>query len=576
MVKSISQDGRILLNFDAENPNGESPEIMKGRAMAEFINTANRDIKRALKTVSRHVKCLRKQGTARLSSLVKAYQRNNAARSTRSQNHGTFQKTGTDSGGEPSDPDLPSHSNPSRNFNLQIFAHRTAQSQRTTILRYLSEGNAATQKELWAMFGICQAGARVSECRRLGWQIRSLRIDPDNSQIVTYSINHECPFIAPSERDKTPRKFDLQKFAELTPSDRERLTSQNLTILNFLQAGGIGTQTEIRDRFGVLQVGARIAELRKEGWNIETHMKPSGSNGVLIAHYLLDLANPRRKPTQFLPPDPDGIPDELKALPNWVCWTGVRRGEKWTKKPITIKGAGTSVTNPNDWATFDRAFEAYRERRFDGVGFVFTQSAGIVGIDLDHAIQDDGTLENWAAVIVEAFGCYTELSVSGRGLHIFTRANLDKGTRKGNVEIYPSGRYFCMTGLLWNDDLTQIHERQNVLNNLIAQLKPKNILRKNPVPFRQPASVGEIVDCGLRNPKFARLWNGDLSDVEGDDSRADFVLLLYLLKLSGGNEGIATSLFQQSALADRAKAERADYIPRTLTAARRFITGGAF
>ena len=43
----------------------------------------------------------------------------------------------------------------------------------------------------------------------------------------------------------------------------------------------------------------------------------------------------------------DNIPDDLKALKQWVCWALVNRGEKLTKLPINARTGGmASATDP--------------------------------------------------------------------------------------------------------------------------------------------------------------------------------------------------------------------------------------
>ena len=48
---------------------------------------------------------------------------------------------------------------------------------------------------------------------------------------------------------------------------------------------------------------------------------------------------------------------------------------------------------------------------------------------------------SWAQKIVDRFGSYTELSPSGKGLHILCKGTLPgKGVKKNQVEMYDRGR----------------------------------------------------------------------------------------------------------------------------------------
>jgi putative DNA primase/helicase len=147
-----------------------------------------------------------------------------------------------------------------------------------------------------------------------------------------------------------------------------------------------------------------------------------------------------------------GIPQELKALAQWVCWK-LKRGEKrWEKIPIDPKtGRYGSATNPSTWGTFDQAWEHYRSRKgggIDGLGFVFTEDDPYAGIDLDKCRDPEtGEIAPWALEIVTRMNSFTELSPSGTGLHIFVEGKLPgKGINTQRVEIYDRGRYFTVTG----------------------------------------------------------------------------------------------------------------------------------
>src|ERR1041385_9020846 len=82
----------------------------------------------------------------------------------------------------------------------------------------------------------------------------------------------------------------------------------------------------------------------------------------------------------------DKVPAELRELERWVMW---RAG----KVPYTVYGVPASSTDPRTWNTFEAVREAYEERwpgggrMYSGIGFVFAEEDGIVGIDIDHCIM---------------------------------------------------------------------------------------------------------------------------------------------------------------------------------------------
>lgn len=139
---------------------------------------------------------------------------------------------------------------------------------------------------------------------------------------------------------------------------------------------------------------------------------------------------------------PQAIPEELKALPRWVLWRYVFVKKKWVKIPYQPSGKTASSTDETQWSSFDRVVSVAAE--YDGIGFVFNGD-GLVGVDLDHAV-DDGVWSATADEILNLVGGYAEISPSGEGLHIITRAENIRGQKKDNVEIYSTGRYFTFTG----------------------------------------------------------------------------------------------------------------------------------
>ena len=121
------------------------------------------------------------------------------------------------------------------------------------------------------------------------------------------------------------------------------------------------------------------------------------------------------------------IPTELRALPQWVAWT-----EK--KEPINPKtGIFAKTSDPSTWGTYEEAITCCRQKQLQGIGFVFSDTDPFAGIDLDDSIDTNtGEVSAWAKEIVNQFSSYTEISPSGRGLHILT------GEREGRLMI-PGG-----------------------------------------------------------------------------------------------------------------------------------------
>jgi primase-polymerase (primpol)-like protein len=143
--------------------------------------------------------------------------------------------------------------------------------------------------------------------------------------------------------------------------------------------------------------------------------------------------------------DAEGIPEELKARPQWVVWKAL--GEKPDKVPYSARdGLKASSTDLLTWSTFEEALGAYEGGKYDGVGFVFSSADPFTGIDLDRCVDPrTGEVAGWAMEVVRYFDSYTELSATGTGIHIIVRGDIPN-RRKDEVEVYSSKRFFTVTG----------------------------------------------------------------------------------------------------------------------------------
>ena len=259
-----------------------------------------------------------------------------------------------------------------------------------------------------------------------------------------------------------------------------------------------------------------------------------------------------------------GALQELGRLSQWVLWRYETRDDKRTKVPYAAPGRKAAVDNPHSWTTYDRARAAAAE--FDGLGFVFTGTA-YCGIDLDHCVDDAGTVESWARAIVQRFNSYTERSPSGRGLHIWIRGQLpgeQRGRRRnglgptgaGGVELYSTGRYFTITGDRLPETPATIHARQPELDRFFDEMFPPL-----PVPAARPMlEMGRaegmvltdrfLLDKAMRaknGEAFHRLWTGDWSGY-GSQSEADGALCAHLAFWTGRDPGRMDRLFRASGL----------------------------
>ncbi|EAW31095.1 hypothetical protein GP2143_03203 [marine gamma proteobacterium HTCC2143] len=157
----------------------------------------------------------------------------------------------------------------------------------------------------------------------------------------------------------------------------------------------------------------------------------------------------------------EAVPEELKTLPQWVCWKAVvRPNGKITKVPMNpLTGIKASSINSKTWASFDKAATGMNRHGYDGIGFVFVRGDGLVGVDLDNCMRSHGQLETWAQDIVDRLDSYTEVSPSGNGVHIICYSGASGlSYNKDGREMYSEGRYFTVTG---NEYYVRGHSNEN-------------------------------------------------------------------------------------------------------------------
>ncbi|NLP13181.1 MAG: hypothetical protein GX383_01570 [Clostridium sp.] len=270
----------------------------------------------------------------------------------------------------------------------------------------------------------------------------------------------------------------------------------------------------------------------------------------------------------------ESIPEELKLLPQWVCHTN-----KVPFNPATGKAA--KAGQPDTWARFVDAVKAVGN--YEGIGFEFNNN-GIIGIDLDKVIAEDGTLTAEAAEIVSMLDSYTEYSPSGRGLHIFVKGDIPvDGRKKGFIEMYKAKRYFTMTGNVYGE-LTTIKERSEQVKQLFDKYFSDSKSEKS-ADTNNPCNrtAKDYLSIGLaKDTVFKALWNGDYqSEKCTSESEADLALMGKLLYWCSGNTNAAIEAFINSPYAagkddkHTTKLERSDYMKRTAMKAMQGLTSTA-
>jgi putative DNA primase/helicase len=169
--------------------------------------------------------------------------------------------------------------------------------------------------------------------------------------------------------------------------------------------------------------------------------------------------------------NPDGIPEYLKQRPQWIVWgkrtkqsqNALLKNSKLDQTSFNPRTGEVALSDePKTWGTFEDAILAYQNAWYLGIGFMFAEDDGLVGITLNHCfIIGTKILLPEAQLILERFGeTFAEIFPSGNrrgdGLHIYCfglASRCGKGEHARWIELcgkditgHHTHGYFCVTG----------------------------------------------------------------------------------------------------------------------------------
>jgi len=216
------------------------------------------------------------------------------------------------------------------------------------------------------------------------------------------------------------------------------------------------------------------------------------------------------------------IPQSLQDIPRWICWDYMDAGDGKKPRKVPIgKGTdyGTNYNDPAAWRTFASVMTESAERDGLGVGFVFSESDDIVGVDLDNSYDEQGWLKPWGREIAKAFsGAFCEEAPSGLGLHFIGRADKITGKTRvelpdgdGGVERYSENRWFTFTGNPVTDgDVIDIRKGMKWLDDNYFAGRQRNPSEGVSIQFESYAELDiELARVCLRHIGPHRAATGD-------------------------------------------------------------------
>lgn len=275
--------------------------------------------------------------------------------------------------------------------------------------------------------------------------------------------------------------------------------------------------------------------------------------------------------------------DELKSQKVWLCWNYETRKGKRTKVPISASGTatGTNSEYAHTWVTYDEAIKAADKHGYNGVGFKIPQ--GYFFLDIDHKELTDPFVQ----LMLERFNSYSEYSVSGGGIHIYGKCDIDrlptyldkdgklrldkafymKNPHNG-TELYCGGitnRFAVYTGnVIHNVPLKECTDA--LLVTLDKDMRRKQKVKYSEKRDGDDRELFDIVANLLKQKngeKFRKLYcDGDFSGY-GSQSEADCALCAMIAFRTGADPEMIDRVFRSSALY-REKWERDDYREATI------------
>ena len=255
---------------------------------------------------------------------------------------------------------------------------------------------------------------------------------------------------------------------------------------------------------------------------------------------------------------------ELAPRRRWACYKKVFDPDsgKSSKKPISaVTGNGAKSNDPRTWCSLKDALSFLSKRKgLAGIVLALTAYDNLIGIDIDHCIDDKGAISSTALEIIKLADSYTEISPSGHGIRILLRGELPKGARKNTlngVEMYDSNRFLTITG-------NHLPTAPNSINTRPAQVKEihKRFLQKErhykteievSIPKTKRSleleddELVELASYAANGDTFEYLYEGDWSDYPSQ-SEADAAFCCMLAWWSGWNAEQMDRIFRTSGL----------------------------
>lgn len=198
---------------------------------------------------------------------------------------------------------------------------------------------------------------------------------------------------------------------------------------------------------------------------------------------------------------------QLEGYKRWLCWQVTKDGDSYIKIPVNpVTGRPAESNDSSTWCDYETARAAVERGAYESIGFALGKEVGLVVVDLDKVRSGpDQPYPAWVRAEVEDLDSYTEVSVSGRGLHILAWGAIPRNLnrQKHNIELWDSGKMFALSGSIYEGrdtiqtrDFAELHRR--VSNGHIgANYQPSLIVEKFDTARYHAIVADEWADQGI-------------------------------------------------------------------------------
>lgn len=286
--------------------------------------------------------------------------------------------------------------------------------------------------------------------------------------------------------------------------------------------------------------------------------------------------------------DYKNIPSILKQYKNFCCYD---TRKETPKAPRDLKGNLLDNWSNRSLYSFNECIDSIKQGFNNGLGIVLKDN-GVCILDFDKCIdrievnnelgyskpifkkdKANDTLD-----IINKLQSYTELSQSGKGIHIITIADIKGIYIQQPIEIYTHKKFICLTGnVLFN--YYDLNDNTSNMIDLVNKYQAKpptklrfsktiyNDFRAKNFKFNNSYKDADIINTMFNSKKgeyLQKLYNNELSNAEYrkdkeqktktkylcniSNSEKAYTLILYLLDFCYGDIDAVKRIFKKSAL----------------------------